>query len=236
MITVPELGDEFHAMWSSLFDLTGGRTPPWALIGAHMVALHGWAADRQQIRPSRDADLLVDVRAVTNGTEQVSVRLIELGFALDGYSPEGVGHRFKKGEVRIDVLGPDGVGHRANLRTSEGAHTVRVPGGSQALIRSALVQVRSRDLEGAVLLPSLTGALLVKVRAIDVGDEPDAQRQDVGFLLSLVVDPKPIAAEISNKERGWMRRHMYLGDPESHCYRLIDGAEDAAIVFNRLVS
>lgn len=234
MIEIPELGDDFHRMWEELFDLAGELQVPWTLIGAHMVALHGWGRARDQIRPSRDADILVNVRAMTDGTEQLSEVLIQRHFTFDGISPEGIGHRFIKDGVSIDVLGPEGLGERASLRTVAGARTVRVPGGTQALRRSEPIDVKSRSSQARIPLPSLLGALLIKVRAIGVDDEPQAQRQDSAFLLSLVDDPDGIGAELSSAERGWLRRHPYLGDPTSDCYRDIPNAEDAAIVYRRL--
>jgi antitoxin HicB len=80
-----------------------------------MVALHGWKMGRKQPRASRDADILVNARVVSNGTERVSEALLSRGFSLDGVSPEGLGHRFLNGQVRFDVLGPDGVGSRTGL-------------------------------------------------------------------------------------------------------------------------
>jgi hypothetical protein len=62
----------------------------------------------KQPRASRDADILVNVRVVSNGTERVSATLLSRGFSLDGVSPEGLGHRFVNGQVRFDILGPDG--------------------------------------------------------------------------------------------------------------------------------
>lgn len=199
-----------------------------------MVALHGWAKGKDQIRQSRDADVLVNVRAVTDGTARVSQALIDRAFAFDGASPEGVGHRFVRGGVSIDVLGPDGLGERADLRTVKGAHTVRVPGGTQALHRSAPTEIRSRSTVGFVPLPNLLGELLIKIRAIHVDDEPEAQRQDAAFLLSLIDDPDPMAADTTPTERKWLRRHMYLADPTQTYYRGIAEAEDAAIAYRRL--
>lgn len=231
MIPIPDVGDDSHRMWEELLDLAKIALP-WTLIGAHMVALHGWAQGREQIRPSRDADMLVDVRAVADGTAQLSRILVERRFSFEGVSPEGVGHRFVKEGVSIDVLGPDGVGERADLGTLGGGHTVRVPGGTQALRRSQLVEVRTRSTEGTVPVPSLVGALLIKVRAIGIDDEPRAQRRDSAFLLSLIDDPDSL--ELSATERGWLRRSPYLGDPADECFRGIADAEDAAIVYRRL--
>ena len=63
---------------------------PWTLIGAHMVAVHGWAIGRQPVRTSLDADVLVDVRLVTDGTAVVSEALVRDGFELVDYSATGL--------------------------------------------------------------------------------------------------------------------------------------------------
>ena len=236
MIEIPDLGDDFHEMWAELIELTKVSDVPWTLIGAHMVALHGWSRGRTQIRTSRDADILVNARAVSDGTERLSRKLLERRFDFDGVSIEGVGHRFRREGISVDVLGPDGLGERVNLRTIGGAHTVRVPGGTQALKRSIQVEVANRSIVGLIPLPSLLGALLVKVRAILVDDQPEAQRQDCAFLLSLIDDPDSIAAQLSSAERGWLRRHQELGDPTGSWYSTVERAEDAAIAYRRLTA
>ena len=148
MITIPDLGDDYHQLWADLIGLSQEAGVPWTLIGAHMVALHGWEAGREPIRPSEDADVLVDVRAVTRGTERLSQALVRAGFQLDGVTPQGIGHRFRHGLVRFDVLAPDGIGERASIRTIGRARTVEVPGGTQALRRSERVDIRSRSKRG----------------------------------------------------------------------------------------
>ena len=122
MIQIPDLGDDFHEMWEELIELAKATDVPWTLIGAQMVALHGWKRNRDQIRQSRDADILVNVRAVTDGTEKLSGVLVKRDFVFDGTTMEGVGYRFKKRRISLDVLGPDGLGERASLRTLGGAH------------------------------------------------------------------------------------------------------------------
>ncbi len=234
MIEIPESGDASHRMWQELIRLGEDPPAPWTLIGAHMVALHGWAKGREQIRPSRDADVLVNARAVADGTAKLSQTLVDRGYTLDGVSPDGVGHRFVREGVIIDVLGPDGMGERANLETLGGAHTVRVPGGTQALRRSEPAEVRTRSTSGFIPLPDILGAILVKVRAIAVDDEPQVQRRDTAFLLSLVEDPDALVEDLTPTERGWLRRHPYLADPTSQPYAGLANAEDAAIVYRRL--
>ena len=234
MVDLPELGDDTHQMWIELFNLAASPPAPWILIGAQMVALHGWARGREQIRPSEDADLLVDVRTVSAGTGLMGRALIERGFEFDGANPQGVGHRFLTDQVSLDVLGPDGLGPKTDLRTVNGAHTVEVPGGSQALRRSESLDVRSREASGRVPVPNLLGAILVKVRAISVDDKPEAQRRDVGFLLSLIDDPDEMGAGLAASERTWLRKQAYFADSSHEAYGALAEAEDAAIAFRRL--
>lgn len=236
MIAIPDLGREFNRMWLELLALAKDPPAPWVLIGANMVAIHGWQRGREQIRPSRDADVLVDARVVSAGTARISESLMRSGYRLDAISPDGIGHRFIREGVHIDVLGPDGLGERADLRTVSGARTVRVPGGTQALRRRRDLEVRIGSRRGRIPMPDLLGALLVKVRAIEVDDEPEAQRRDVAFLLSLIDDPDVLGADLSKTERGWLRRHACFADPAHDSYRGITDAVDAAIAFRRLAA
>ncbi len=97
MIDIPDLGEGFLEMWRELLLLAKQAPAPWTLIGAHVVALHGWKAGRKQPRASKDADILVNARVVGGGTQMVSQSLLSRGFSLDGVSPEGIGHRFVRG-------------------------------------------------------------------------------------------------------------------------------------------
>jgi hypothetical protein len=234
VVDIPDRGDAYHEMWLELMRLSKQPPAPWTLIGAHMVALHGWMRARDTIRTSKDADILVDVRVVSQGTAALSQALLRDGYELNERSLEGHGHSFAKGEVSFDVLAPDGVGTRAQLVTVENFRTVRVPGGSQALHRTSPVAIRSRSVTGTVPLPDLLGAILVKVRAIDVDDEPAAQRSDVAVLLSLIKDPDELVGQITGKERGWLRQHPCFGDMRDTCWRGVVGAEDGANVYRRL--
>jgi len=235
MIEIPELGDARHDLWRDLVDLAVEHPGGWTIIGAHMVALFGWEAGIAT-RPSNDVDVLVDVRLVADGTERVARFLLGRRYILQVDDAE-VAHFFRRETAEVDILAPDGLGARVNLTTVSPHRTLQVPGGTQALRRSAPVEVRSRELEGQVPRPSLLGAILVKVRAIEVDDLPNAQRADVALLLGLVEDPARLRAELTPTEQRWLRRHPYFGDPSDDRWAEFgaDDPERAAIVYRRLV-
>lgn len=235
-IEIPELGDDRHRLWCDLIDMARAFPNRWTIVGAHMVSLYAWEAGVSS-RPSNDVDVVVDVRLATNGTEEISRFLLERGYEPE-VSRDWVAHLFTRGVAQVDVLAPDGLGERANTRTVPPNRTVQVPGGTQALNRSAPVAVRTRDVEGALPRPSLLGAILVKVRAIERDDVPNAQRADVALLLQLVEDPDRLAAELGRTERRWLERHRYFGEakaPEWHAFEA-DDPERAALVYRRLVA
>jgi hypothetical protein len=234
MLAIPELGDTHHSTWLALIDLTSHAPAPWTLIGAHMVASHAWLNGREALRTTRDADVLVNARAVTDATSAVSEALLKADFEPETSSRLGQGFRFRRADVVIDVLAPDGLGSRTDIRAVAGARTVRVPGGTQALARSGDVEVQSRDTRGFVPMPNLLGALLVTVRAIDVDDAPEDKRRDAALLLSLVDDPDPLEADLSKAERKWLRSHQYLGEPSHEAWEGVESPELGASVFLRL--
>jgi hypothetical protein len=102
------------------------------------------------------------------------------------------------------------------------------------LHRSEKLVVRAGTILGRIPVPNILGSLLVKLRAVEIDDQPDVQRKDVAFLLSLIDDPDPLAHEMSSHERQWLRRHPEFFDHESEVYQGIANASDAATVFRRL--
>jgi len=191
MIELLDLDPLTRATLERVIQLASIQPEGWTLVGAQMVKLHGWERGREYIRGTTDADVVVNARAVQDATERFSNLLLEQDFELDGMSPEGIGHRFTDGTVKIDVLAPEGLGKRkSRLTTVPPARTVSVPGGTQALHRSELVQVKLGEVQGRIPRPNILGAILVKARAVEVDDVPKAQLGDLAFLLSLVEDPR----------------------------------------------
>jgi hypothetical protein len=222
------------AIWDLLLDLAAEQLRGWTLVGAQMVSLHGRERNRVLPRATTDADVLVDVRLVQDATSRLCQLLVKRGFDLDGISAMGIGHRLTDGRVKVDVLAPDvRVRSQKTLTTIPPARTVCVPGGSQALHRSRLVDVQRDERTGQVPCPDLLGAILIKTRAVDVDDLPDAQRGDLAFLLSLVGDPRALAAELRGKERSWLRRRAELLERGHPAWKTL-GDEEAANGYSAL--
>ena len=126
MIDLPTREPVTRAIHQRLIHLAALQPHGWTLVGAQMVALHAHEQNRRPPRGTTDADVVVNVRAVQDATERFSRLLVDNGFQLDGVSPEGIGHRFTDGTVKIDVLAPDGLDRRrARLLTVPPARTLR---------------------------------------------------------------------------------------------------------------
>lgn len=203
-VRLPRLeGPEIEA-WNLLFDLYKAHPAGWAVVGAQMVILH--AASHRVSRPVRtgDTDVLVDIRAIN--LEEVSAWLLEKGFDLEGISTDGIGHRFVRGEVKIDLLSIDHTGG-ANRTTVPPARTVEVPGGRQAISRTVDAHIYiGDDLEGIVPLPDWAGAILLKARAAtSIPEEKEKHARDLALLLGLPVNLGVENSKLSKTERKRIR-------------------------------
>jgi hypothetical protein len=77
---------------------------------------------------------------------------------------------------------------------------------------------QARPQRALLRRPTLLGAVLIKARSLLVHHDPEAQREDLLRLLSLVEDPRATAAEITRPERRWLRRaepHLRFDDPSN---------------------
>lgn len=222
MITLPRLSDAAEDGWRTLFQLFERHGDGWTLIGAQMVALYAFEHGVPAPRASLDFDVLANVRMVSAGsTKQLARTLLELDFDLDEPDPDGLSHRFRRGDVIIDLLAPDGLGARADRTTIPPAHTLMVKGGTRALETSETVDVALRDTTGRVRRPDLLGAVVVKAAAVDVDDVPRAQERDLAFLLSLIADPRDLQPALGDKRQ--LRRRSDLLDRYHQAY---DGLPD----------
>lgn len=220
-VRLPSLPGQADELWETLIELWKRRPGGWTLIGGQMVLLHALENLATPPRISTDLDVLVNARLVTGATAEFAAELSAWGFDMDGASPTGVAHRYVRHGVAIDVLAPEGVGGRANLTTTPPNRTVSVPGGTQALARTELLPVLTAASEGLVPRPSLLGALVVKAAAVDVDDAPQAQLQDLAFLLTLVDDPVELASQLTRKDRTRIRSRSELSDGSDAVWRTL---------------
>lgn len=195
---------ETASLWGDLGRLVARVLPAdWTLIGGLMVQLHAYEAGETGARATTDIDILGDARK-QQAIEKIARALDDDGFVLEQPSPtDGVSHRWRRGELIVDLLAPDGL--RSDPPMLGGVRTVQIPGGGQALARTETVEVEIDGVIAHVRRPTLLGALLIKVRSILVHADPDAQRADLVLLLSLIEDPTALAVQLKGRERSWLR-------------------------------
>jgi hypothetical protein len=213
-VRLPTLDGHDDDLWDTLIELTEIRAGEWTLIGGQMVFLHAIEHDASPPRISTDLDVLVNARIAGRPVAAFAAGLEDLGFELDGISPDGIGHRYRRNRVTIDVLAPEGLGDRTDLTTTPPGRTLQVPGGTQALDRTELLPVSTSSRSGHVPRPSLLGAIVGKALAVRVDDVPDAQRLDLVFLLSLVDDPFTLSDLLTRTDRRRLRSREELIDAE----------------------
>lgn len=201
-INVEPADDESRRLWSSVGDLVALLPADWVLIGGLMVQLHAFELGVVDVRATKDVDVLGQVRP------QGTLAAIDAALQREGFTDvppdmDGYARRYERDGLIVDVLAPDGVKPAPAL--GRGRVAIGVPGGSQALARQEQVTIRRGDRSFALRRPTLLGAILIKARSLMVHHEPDAQREDLLLLLSLVDDPRAMAKELKASERGWLR-------------------------------
>lgn len=210
-ILIQAADDTMVAAWDVVLDIASVRDfdGKWTLIGGQMVYLHALESSRTLHRPTKDADLLVDVRLLPDSTARLSRTLVERGFQLKGPSPSGEAHRFERGRAQVDVLAPDNIGDRANLKTVAPGRTVQTPGGTQALRRTERVLVQHGQQQGLVPRPDLLGAVILKAAAVGrlgKADGYERHENDLILLLSLVEDPFALSLDLTSGGTKYLQR------------------------------
>lgn len=210
-------------LWNELLVLADAFPKGWVLAGAQMVILHAMAQGVARPTISRDADVVVDVRALK--PRRVTAHLAGRGFDLDHVDPFGVGHRFVRGRVVFDILSIDNMGRRADVVTIPRAHTVEVPGARSAMERLDFARVHVDARHGQVPVPDWIGALTLKSRAaLAFHEDRERHVQDLALLLSLPVDITALGETVSQRERRYFRRAFDLIDERA--WRAVSSAVD----------
>ena len=204
MIVLPAMPPEQTASWFGLLDLYEQLNDGWTLIGGQLVHLH--CAERGQfpVRPTNDADTVIDVRADPRMLHRFTAALTELGFEAVGISTDGLQHRWVRDAASLDVLLPDGIGERAASRSGvTGSPTLPTAGGTQALQRSETVALIVDGREGFVRRPNLVGALVSKAAAHTNPGDPALSRHRRDFaILATLITARDFAREaLTRKDR-----------------------------------
>ena len=208
MIVLPAMPPEQTASWLGLLDLHDRLAEGWTLIGGQLVHLHCAERGRFPVRPTNDADTVIDVRADPEMLTTFTKTLTDLGFESAGISADGLQHRWIRNEASIDVLLPDGIGERASLRQGvTGSPTLPTAGGTQALQRSETIGVTVAGREGSVRRPNLVGALVGKAAALSNSGDPGLgrHRRDFVILAGLLTARDFRGAELTKKDRQRLR-------------------------------
>jgi hypothetical protein len=194
--------DDGRRLWESVADLVELLPSGWVLVGGLMVQLHALESGYDEVRATVDVDVLGQARP-QGALDAIDSTLEAAGFTLERPDFDGYACRYVRDGLVVDVLAPDGI--RPPPTLGDGRVAIGIPGGSQALARQESVAVRLGDRVFVVQRPTLLGAILIKARSLMVHHDPEAQREDLLLLLSLVEDPRRMADELRSSERRWLR-------------------------------
>lgn len=204
-ISLPPMTGRRHASWTALVELAPSFGDHWLLIGGQMVLLHEVERHARDVRPTDDVDVAIDLRTEPAGLARIHDALRAAGFDQDQPGPDGIAHRYRRGQAVIDVLAPDNIGRRARLDIGVG-RTIEAPGTSQAFRRSATVTVRLDDTIAQIRRPSLLAGFLGKIAAATkITSQTTAERlkhlQDADALAKLLGPDDRKGAELSPTDR-----------------------------------
>lgn len=213
-VDMPAMIDAQITSWHALMDLHESLPGRWTIVGGQMVHLHCAEREMFPIRPTDDADALLDAKAHPSILQDFTAGLVEAGFK-PVTSGSGHQHRWRKGDAQIDVLISNKLGERKSYRTITGAPTVGTPGAALVLNRSEDLDIEVAGRVGTVRRPTLLGSLIAKAAAHTVGDGRDRHRQDFAVLASMLGANDLRGANLTTGERKYLVRMLAatLDDP-----------------------
>lgn len=229
IITLPAMTGAQERSWVALLDLHEHHPTGWTLVGGQMVHLHCAERGASPVRPTDDADTVLDVRAEPQAHLQITTTLRELGFAPAGQTWNGHQHRWvRDDEAVVDVLIPRHLGERAARRTGAGGGTtLETPGAQQALDRTEDVDVVVNDREGAVRRPNLLGALVAKAAAHTVSLDTRRDRHTTDFaVLASLVRPDDAVHTARPRDRYYLRRMLAVMAEDPRPWAAVAGAAE----------
>lgn len=193
METVIDVPAQSHP-WSTVYTVAGHFRPEeWLLTGGLMVQAHAMIHDLP-VRPTSDADFLLDILTFDRIATQMRSYLTTLGYRLQEDSMTGYASRFETGSGnQVDLLVTDylyGKRKRENARL-DGKRLCGMPAGGQAIRRSQRIGIRYDGEKLPITIPDLLGAIMLKSAAwqVDRTVRRDRHLMDAAMLLSLIQDP-----------------------------------------------
>jgi hypothetical protein len=202
-VTLPAMANSQEVSWHALMDLHESLPGRWTIVGGQMVHLHCAERGTFPVRPTDDADALLDAKAHPTILEDFTAGLVAAGFEPHT-SGDGHQHRWTMGDAQIDVLISNKLGERKVYRTITGATTIGTPGAALVLNRSEDIEVEVAGRIGKVRRPTLLGALIAKSAAHTVGGGRDRHRQDFAVLASLLAADDLRVADLTKGERKYL--------------------------------
>ncbi|MFN8036133.1 MAG: hypothetical protein U0V73_09395 [Acidimicrobiia bacterium] len=206
-VALPALLGRQKASWDALVEIGPELGEHWVLVGGQMVYLHEVEHGARDIRPTVDVDVVVDLRVEPGALRRVNAVLTGAGFEQDPPAPDGIAHRYRRGDATIDVLAPDNLGPRTSLSLGLG-RTIQATGATQAIARSSVVRAELTD-GGAVEVRRPT--LLGKIAAVtEIVSQSPAERAkhllDVDALARLMGPADRADATLTKHERRSLRK------------------------------
>lgn len=175
---------------SLLAELASALEPDsWLLVGGLMVHCHAQQAGVAHVRPTHDADVVVELQTKTYTAH--ALVLTALGFepheSLDATAPF---HRFIRDQDTVDLMVSDREPWTSRYR---GRELIKVPGSGSALKRTISHALPNGSI---IRIPDLASALSLKGAAHQVSNEnPVRHLQDSVTLLACAgpngFDPAP---------------------------------------------
>ncbi|MDJ0354461.1 hypothetical protein [Pseudarthrobacter sp. PH31-O2] len=182
-VSLPAMLAEQQDAWQAVFEIHDAVPHGWVLVGGQAVDLHAIERNAPFVRPTKDADMALDIRSYPGMLKEFTSVLLKLGFESAGESQEGHQHRWLRGDAVVDVLIPRHLGERAEGRPgATGGTTIAAPASQQALDRAETIDVIAGAAAGRVNRPSLIGCLVGKAAALVITDDPGRERHITDFL------------------------------------------------------
>lgn len=98
-IDLPAMLTEQQEAWQAVFEIHSAMPHGWVLVGGQAVYLHAIERGAPFVRPTKDADMALDIRAYPTMLHDFTALLVKLDFESAGESHEGHQHRRKRGDA-----------------------------------------------------------------------------------------------------------------------------------------